>query len=101
LADVADSYRESVSIRLDKRIVREYLGYRIQTIQKLVGRNPDKSRSVLKQGVNVYSAETFRPQRVMKKHLAVVAVETVQSVLGTKPDEPVVILHNIGDSRLR
>ena len=36
----------------------------------------------------------------MPEDLALVAVETVLSVLRTKPNEPVVVLHNIGDSDL-
>ena len=47
-----------------------------------------------------YSAETVQTLGVVPEDFALVAVKTVQSVLCPKPDEPVVVLHNIGDPRL-
>src|SRR5580704_8547067 len=77
----------------------------------VVGRNAERGKKAVDEirtaggksdfiSSELLGAEAVRTLGVMPEDLALVAVETVQPVLRTKPDEPVVVLHNIGDSDL-
>ena len=73
----------------------------IKAIQELTASYPECAIAILEQRPNEYATEAVGHSRIINKHLEVVAVEPVQSVLSAEPHEALFVLHNLRDFCLR
>jgi len=100
LADVNYGHRTVFDVRRGQRIARKGFRHGIEAVEELIGSDPDETRAVLEQGMNVHAAETVRILSIMMKHLARIAIKPVQAILRTEPNESLVILHDVRYSGL-
>src|ERR1700729_3805424 len=82
-------------------VVNKCFSLRIEPIQILVAAYPQIPGAILKQRVNVDTAETRGVAGRVLEDLEPVPVISIQSILRSKPYESTIVLHNLGHARLR
>ncbi len=80
--------------------VFERRGLRIESIEGVRAADPDRPGVVLEQREDVYARKAPRVLVVIGEDFEVVAVVTIQAVLGAEPDESQVVLDDFVDPGL-
>jgi len=79
----------------------ERLSSRIEPIQKLETSDPERTRAVLEKRRDESARQAVRAPWIVHEYLEFITVESVQAVLGPKPDEPAIVLDDLRHTRLR
>lgn len=83
------------------RVLCKRLGRRVEFIEKLVASDPERTTAILEEGTNVHAAEAGGSSWIVNEQSEVVAVVTVQPILGAKPHEALIVLYDLVDFVLR
>jgi hypothetical protein len=101
LAYMLDEKRDAVRSKTADGMVCKSFSHGIEAVQGLIGANPERTRPILEQGIDINATQTLFVSRFMLEHFEFVAIVAVQAVLGREPQKPLIVLHYLGNACLR
>src|SRR5215475_6747646 len=95
LIDVEHNHVADVKVRRAEVIVSEGFISRIKPVERLVRPDPQETRAVLEQGVDVVPAKAVGAGRVMREYFEPVTIVAVEPILRAEPDKARVVLSHL------
>jgi hypothetical protein len=78
-------------------IVSEGFVNTVEPIQKLIATDPQGSRTIFEQGMDVNTAQAVLAGRIMCEHFEFIAVVSVETILSPEPDESLIVLYDLSN----